>query len=142
VQQAVISLHLPSTLKLRCQTSGCSVSPENLGKEVRICRPDQEKRKSDAFGKFEFGQNSARICSVWNDSNVSPLPQFVCVFAHCIMRQRRRKRIGGEGRVRGIFSNAAMLDNPLIRPVGHLLPRSGQKGLVEALSLKWGTKPG
>ncbi len=54
---------------------------------------------------------------------VSPLPQFVCVFALCLMNPRRRKRIGGEGMVRGRFSNGAKLDNPLIRPVGHLLPR-------------------
>ena len=31
MQQTVISLHLPSTLKLRRQTSGSSVSPENMG---------------------------------------------------------------------------------------------------------------
>ena len=66
----------------------------------------------------------ARICSVWNDRNVSPLPHFVCVFAHCTMSQRRRKRIGGEGRVRGLFSHVAILVNALIRPVGHLLLRS------------------
>ena len=65
----------------------------------------------------------ARICSIWNDHNVSPLPQFVCVSAHSIMMQLRRKRIGGEGRVRGLCSHSVRPADPLIRPVGHLLPR-------------------
>jgi hypothetical protein len=66
---------------------------------------------------------------------MSPLPQIVCEFARCLIRQRRCKRFAGEGRVRGFFSHAAFLESPLIRPIGHLLPlRGGEGTLVKLLS--------
>ncbi len=70
--------------------------------EQRRCQA--RLRKSVGFGEMSFLLNLCRP----DGPIMSPLPQIVCVAATNWTTQRRRKRFGGEGRVRGIFSHAAV----------------------------------
>ncbi len=86
-----------------------NIDQENIGISQRIPAGwDQQKEQGEPAG-------AVAVCSL--------SPESLASLHIRITQPRRRKRFGGEGRVRGLFSHAALLKSPLIRPVGHLLPR-------------------
>ena len=56
-----------------------------------------------------------------------PLPQFFPMMRG-VTWQHSRKKLGERAGVKGPFNRAAILESPLIRPGGHLLPK-GEKGV-------------
>ena len=55
-----------------------------------------------------------------------PLPRFFAERESNVRWQDRRKKLGERAGVRGSFEHAALHESPLIRPIGHLLPRGGE----------------